>query len=90
MSNLDEFLNIFLLEVKVSKFRNVFLVSSISSKKEQKQVELRYHSSKDEFIRLYVFGKNISLKKSFRLCLTFSSNRTFKFYRDFRFVEIWF
>ena len=41
-------------------------------KKEQKQVDLRYHSSsKVEFIRSF-FGRNVGLKKSFRLCLTFT------------------
>ena len=43
-------------------------------KNEQKQVNLRYHSryhsSKVEFVRSF-FGKNVDLKKSFRLCLTF-------------------
>jgi hypothetical protein len=47
-------------------------VSSILSKKQtKKQVDLRYHSSKVKFIHLF-FGKNVDLKKSFQLCLTFS------------------
>ena len=41
-------------------------------KNEQKQVDLRFHSSKVEFVRSF-FGGNVGLKKSFRLCLTFSS-----------------
>ena len=40
-------------------------------KYERKQVHLRYHSSKVEFVRSF-FGRNVGLKKSFRLCLTFS------------------
>ena len=36
----------------------------------QKQVDLRYHCSKFEFVRSF-FGRNVGLKKSFRLCLTF-------------------
>ena len=39
-------------------------------KNEQKQVDLRLHFSKVEFVCL-VFWRNVSLKKSFRLCLTF-------------------
>ena len=40
-------------------------------KNEQKQVDLRFHSTKVEFVPL-VFRGNIGLKKLFRLCLTFS------------------
>ena len=40
-------------------------------KNEQKQVNLRFHSSKIEFIRLF-FGGNVYLKNSFRLFLTFT------------------
>ena len=39
-------------------------------KNERKQVDLRFHSSKVEFVRSF-FGGNICLKKSFRLFLTF-------------------
>ena len=39
-------------------------------KNERKQVDLRYHSSKVKFVRSF-FGRNIGLKKSFRICLTF-------------------
>ena len=46
-------------------------MSSISSKDERKQVDLRYHSSKVEFICSF-FGTIIGLKKSLLLCLTFS------------------
>ena len=47
-------------------------MSSISSKKRVKQVDLRCHSSKVEFICSY-FGGNVYLKKSFQLFLTFSN-----------------
>ena len=40
-------------------------------KNEQKQVDLRFHSSKVELVRSFS-GRNVSLKKSFRPCLTFS------------------
>ena len=43
-------------------------------KNEQKQVYLRFHSSKVEFIRSF-FGGNVYLKKSFRLFLTFSKSK---------------
>ena len=41
-------------------------------KNERNQVDLRFHSSKVEFVRL-LFGGNVGLKKSFQLCLTFSN-----------------
>ena len=41
------------------------------TKNEGKQVDLRYHSSKVEFVRSF-FGRNVGLKKSFRLCLNFN------------------
>ena len=47
------------------------MASSISSKNEGKQVSLKFHSSKVEFVCLF-FGRNVGLKKSFRLCLTFN------------------
>ena len=37
---------------------------------ERKQVNLRFHSSKVEFVHSF-FGRNIGLKKLFWLCLTF-------------------
>ena len=37
----------------------------------QKTNENKLTSSKVEFVRLF-FGRNVSLKKSFRICLTFS------------------
>ena len=40
-------------------------------KNEQKQVDLRYHSSKVEFVGSF-FERIVGLKKSLRLCLTFS------------------
>jgi hypothetical protein len=39
-------------------------------KNERKQVDLRFHSSKVEFVRSF-FGGNVYLKKSFRHFLTF-------------------
>ena len=57
-------------------------MSSISSKNERKQVELRYHSSKVEFVLLF-FGRILGLKKSLRLCLTFSQSlRQLSFYEN--------
>ena len=55
--------------LKVRLFQNVFLVSSISSKNERKQVDLRFHISKVEFVCSF-FGENVYLKKLFRLFLT--------------------
>ena len=43
--------------LKVSQFRNVFLVSSILPKKERKQFNLRYHSRKVKFF-LFIFWMN--------------------------------
>ena len=40
-------------------------------KNERKQVDLRFHSSKVEFVCSFFWKKNIGLKKSFWLCLTF-------------------
>ena len=48
-----------------------FWCLQFSPKKEQKQVNLRFHSSKVEFVRSF-FGGNVYLKKSFRLFLTFT------------------
>ena len=47
------------------------------TKSKRKQVDLRCHSSKVEFVRLFFEG-NVDLKKSFRFCLTFSKNGTQK------------
>ena len=50
-------------------------------KNEGKQVDPRFHSSKIEFVHSF-FGGNVGLKKSFRLCVTFSWPKTspnFKF-----------
>ena len=41
-------------------------------KNERKQVDLRFHSSKVEFVRLFFEG-NVGLKKLFQICLTFSA-----------------
>ena len=46
-------------------------------KNEQKQVNLRFHNSKLEFVHLF-FGGNVGLKKSFRLCLTFSDRENYR------------
>ena len=54
--------------LKVSWLRNVFLLSSISSKK---LIENKSHSSKIEFIRWF-FGGNLWLIKSFWFCQTFN------------------
>ena len=43
-------------------------------KNERKQVDLKFHSSKVEFICLF-FGWNVYLKKSFRLFLTFNKEQ---------------
>ena len=51
--------------------KGLFGVFNSSKKNKQKQVNLRYHTSKVEFV-CSVFGRNISLKKLLRLCLTFS------------------
>ena len=59
-------------ELKVSLFRNVFLVSSILPKNERKQFDLRYHNSKVEFFRSF-FGRIEDTKKTFRNKLTFSN-----------------
>ena len=68
--------------LEVSWFRNVFLVSSISSKKQTKQVDLRFHSSKVEFVRLF-FGGNVGLKKSLQLFLTFTLYNGFKYFSKY-------
>ena len=43
-------------------------------KNQPKQVNLRFHSSKVEFVRLF-FGGNVYLKKSFQIFLTFKNWR---------------
>ena len=48
--------------VKVSYFRNTFLVSSIIPKNEQKQFNLRYHSNKIDF-SLFIFWENWRYQK---------------------------
>ena len=57
-----------LLNFEMSFWRLQFLPNY-----EQKQVVLRYQSSKVEFLCSF-FGRNVSLKKSFRLWLTFNSS----------------
>ena len=44
-------------------------------KNERKQVDLRYHSSKVEFVCLF-FGRIVGLKKSLQLCLTFRERQS--------------
>ena len=51
----------------------MFLVSSISSKKTYKNKSTTMSISKVEFVHSF-FGRNVNLKKSFRLCLTFNSS----------------
>ena len=53
---------------------------SASGKFDKLKVDLRFYSSKVEFVRSF-FGRNIDLKKSFRLCLTFSWYRLLFFIR---------
>ena len=53
-------------------------------KNERKQVNLRYHSSKVEFVCSF-FGRNVSLKKPFRLCLTFSNITQQRIY----YIKLW-
>ena len=57
-------------------------MSSISSKKNRKQLDLRFHSSKVEFVCLF-HGRNVGLKKSFRLCLTFSNFSRITYFQKF-------
>ena len=47
-----------------------FFCLQFPPKNERKQVNLRLHSSKIEFVRPF-FGGNVGLKKSFRHCLIF-------------------
>ena len=56
-----------------------FWCLQFSPKTEQKQVNLRFHSSKVEFIRMFFGGNVVGLKKSFRLCLTFSKMVNIRF-----------
>ena len=51
-------------------FETSFWFLQFPSKNERKQVDLRYHGSKVEFVCSFFGGK------SFWLCLTFSNNRT--------------
>ena len=58
--------------VKVSYFQIVFLVSSLSTKKRTKTSQQILKTS------IFVwgfFGRNICLKKSFQICLTFSKQQ---------------
>ena len=52
-------------------FEMSFWCLQFPPKNEQKQVDLRIHSSKVEFVPSF-FGGNVGLKKLFQLCLTFS------------------
>ena len=51
----------------------LFGVFNFLQKNEQKQVNLRFHSSKVKFVCSF-FGGNVYLNKSFRLFLTFSKH----------------
>ena len=55
----------------------IFGVFKFPPKNERKQVDLRFHSSKVEFLHSF-FGGNVYLKKSFRLFLTFSRPKSSK------------
>ena len=50
--------------------KSLFVVFNFFQKTNKNKFELRYHSSKVEFVCLF-FGRNVGLKKSFRVCLTF-------------------
>ena len=67
-------------------FEMSFWCLQFPPKNEQKQVDLRFHSSKVEFVRLF-FGGNVDLKKSFRFFLTFSWNSIYCYY--FCFLPLW-
>ena len=56
---------------RLVNFDIVLLCLQFPPKNEQKQVDLRYHSSKVEFVCSF-FGRNVGLKNSFPLCLTIS------------------
>ena len=58
------------LFIKVSKFRSFFLVLQFHPKNKRRQVNLRFYSSKVEFIHLF-FGRKVDLKKLFWLFLIF-------------------
>ena len=63
-------------------FEMVFWCLRFLTKNEWKQVDLRCHSSKIEFVCLF-FGRIVGLKKSLRLCLTFS-----KLHEDCQFINL--
>jgi hypothetical protein len=54
-----------------------FLCLQFPPKNERKLVNLRFHNSKVEFVRLF-FGGNIVLKKSFQFFLTFKGQLILK------------
>ena len=60
--------------IKVSYFRNVFWCLQFLQKNERKQVDLRYHCSKVEFICSF-FTIIHFLKICFRVLLTFSNGQ---------------
>ena len=67
-------------------FQNVFLVSSLSSKR---QMKTSRQVVKSNFS--FIFGRNVGLKKSFWFCLTFKENETilqkmFQFHHWIRFL----
>ena len=49
----------------------LFWCLQLPPKTNEKQVDLRFHSSRVEFVRSF-FGGNVYLKKSFQLFLTFN------------------
>ena len=60
------------LNLRSVNFEMSFCCLQFPPKNERKKVNLRLHSSKVEFVHSF-FGGNVGLKKSFRLCLTFSA-----------------
>ena len=72
-------INICYAQLKVSQFRNVFFGVFTFFQKMNKN---KSTSSKVKFVRSF-FGRNVSLKKSFWICLTFSTLLNFgKRYKD--------
>ena len=69
--NESRYVGEFVLELKVSQFRKIFLVSSILPKNERKQFDLRYDSILLKFS--LVFGRFEDTKLSFQNQVTFTA-----------------
>ena len=65
--------------LKVGYFQKDFLLCSNSSKKRTKQFNHSTVRQKNEFIRSF-FGRIVGLKKTLRLCLTFSNADPYKLF----------